>query len=1012
MKRIRLKVRLLFLVNCILITLFILVSCIPYAPKPEFESIRYDGKVYKDFSNPITVVRSKEIVVNMKTSGDYRFTYKLNNITLSESTSTQTILLKTYNDKLPLSKDFFNQTHTLTIIVTTSGRSEKLDLPINIVNQKPVISITKKSDKEISISVNEPDNDGLKEKTIKLYKDDKEISSLLEGTVDVSRYQAGKYKIVATAIDDFDAAERQEYSFEIQESGTIEEKNIPPKVKIIQPFQNESTPPSLILRYIGTDDNSGDVLVYDVDVAKFGNTDSIIKITKTKSNEIVIPNLERNETYVATVTVYDLAGASATDFATFKTSGKENYLYINAKDFGGKSLLTILKANNVDKLTTVGSMSFDDSIEDLDIVEDYLYLASSKKLVVVDAKDKSEPKVKDSLNFESNLSAVRVYKNYAIVGIGYDKIDIVNITNPSSPSTLSYRIGERVFSFTIPNVDGVKYRSKNLQNTSKVKKDSIDITQGRISDIVLYGTKAYIAADLAGIWELDLSNLPNLTINDIKNVVPGDYSTIDIGEVNNEIVLAFGKGQTAGILKLPIEQTPVATNLNYTFDTLVRKVKIHNGKVYILTMDRFYMWDGNSTSPVLIRNIRGSNLRDFYFLYELDNTENCLVFDEIRGLWRFRKTTTNYELYEPNKIYSSKDHIQIDKFIFLIGEGFVGDGVDGEGLYAIDARDPKNYIERDHVLGEYVKIKANQYSSNPKIALLSQDKKITLYNFKMDTLKFETDTTLDLSSYSTVYDFAIDSQNNIYSLVNDSGIDKVIKFNYNSWTIASSYDLPATVAQTLPYVPSPIEIVEPKNIELAINNLSKNKETSAVLVALGRAGSMKLSPDLSTAQNVLTRYYLVVKEQDTYTLKKYNAGFDQKIIADKYFDRIYVADGEYNGVWLMDKNGVNLIGSDGDELSSLPLFEGAPARNISWYGNKLFVAGGGFGYKIVDVYQKKMVAEVNFSGLTYAFNLTSNDDKYVFVSTDNGLIVYDISNISNITPLFTLSMPMFKVIGR
>jgi hypothetical protein len=264
-----------------------------------------------------------------------------------------------------------------------------------------------------------------------------------------------------------------------------------------------------------------------------------------------------------------------------------------------------------------------------------------------------------------------------------------------------------------------------------------------------------------------------------------------------------------------------------------------------------------------------------------------------------------------------------------------------------------------------------------------------------------------------VYDFAVDSQNNIYALVNEGGSNKVVKFNYGSWTVAASYNLPTTISQLLPYVSiSPVEPVEPKNIEVVVDNLSKNKDTLAVLVALGSAGSIRLTPDLSNAQNILTRYYLIVKEQDTYTLKKYNAGFDQKIVADKYFDRIYVADGEFNGVWLLDKNGVNLIGSDDDKLSSLPLFEGAPARNISWYGDKLFVAGGGFGYKIIDVYQKKMVAEVNFSGLTYAFNLTSTDGRYLFVSTDNGLIVYDISNTSDIKPLFTLSMPMFKVIGR
>ena len=390
-----------------------------------------------------------------------------------------------------------------------------------------------------------------------------------------------------------------------------------------------------------------------------------------------------------------------------------------------------------------------------------------------------------------------------------------------------------------------------------------------------------------------------------------------------------------------------------------------------------------------------------------------MIFDEVEGLWRFKKIVTGYKLYEPNKICNSKDHVQVGSFVFLIGDGF-DNGEVKSCLYAVDSRDPKNYIVRDKILNDnFVSIKVNPYGTYPKICVYKSDKSIILYDFSTSTRKFENPTTLDLSAYSAVYDCAVDSQNDIYALVNEGGTNKVIKFNYGSWTVAASYDLPTTISQSLPpYVTSPVEPVEPKNIEVVVDNLSKNKDTLAVIVALGSAKSIRLTSDLSNAQNILTRYYFIVREQDTYTLKKYNAGFDQKIIADKCFDRIYAADGEFNGVWLLNKNGVNLIGSDDDKLSSLPLFEGAPARNISWYSDKLFVAGSGFGYKIIDVYQKKMVAEVKFSGPTYAFNLTSTDGRYLFASTDNGLIVYDISNTFNIKPIFTLGMLMFKVIGR
>jgi len=256
------------------------------------------------------------------------------------------------------------------------------------------------------------------------------------------------------------------------------------------------------------------------------------------------------------------------------------------------------------------------------------------------------------------------------------------------------------------------------------------------------------------------------------------------------------------------------------------------------------------------------------------------------------------------------------------------------------------------------KNKLNPYSSNPTIGVLSQNKEVKLYEFDVaNTLRFRDIAVLDLSTFDKVYDFAVDSANNVYALLKNGAENIVAKFSYSSsgfsTTPDATYTLPVTVSQGIPYITSsPAEIVSPMNIEVVINNLSKQKETQAILVALGRAGSLKLSPDLSFVQVLYTRFYVVTQDENGYTLKKYNPGYDQRIIADKYFDRIYVADGEYNGVWLLDRNGVNLLDKEDDNMTSIPLFEGAPARNISWYGSKLFAAGGGFGYKIIDVYQK------------------------------------------------------------
>ncbi|MGQ9855548.1 MAG: fibronectin type III domain-containing protein [Fervidobacterium sp.] len=984
----------------ILLFLFVLLlaSC-TYSPKPEFGNISYDGRTYTDFTTAIEVVRSKQITVNMKTQGAYAYTYKLDGISLESATTTNFITLKNYNAKLNLTKEFFNNQHVLAITVAASGRNTTIEVPIKIQNQKPAIEIKKKSDTEISISIVEPDGDQIKFKSVKLYKDGKEVGNIAEGIISVTGFTQGVYRIVAQATDEFDEVSQEEYSFEIKESGGIQEENKPPKITILQPFMNEITPSSLVLRFHGKDENTGDVLTYDVEVAEYGSSEEILRLQNTKSTEIIVPNLKNSTTYVATVTVYDTVRASATDWVVFTTNLRERYLYTVGKDFSGKGMIAILKATALDSLNTVGSFVYDSEITDFDVVEDYIYAISGRRLIIVNARDKSEPIISNEISFDSNLSVIRVYKNYAIVGVGYDKIEVLNLTIPSSPTYDSYRFSEKTFSYKLPTL-----KTRVASTNSLKMKDSIDITQGRINDIVLFADKAYIAADLGGIFEMDLSSIPNLTIRDIKNVIPGDYSTLDIGIFDGKYTLAYGSGCTAGIVNIPISSSSV-TPVNFDFDTPVRKVKIHDEKMYILTMDKFYVWDGSTVR--LIKYMPSSSLMDFYF-----SQDYCFVFDESKGLWTFRLEGGSYKLYEPNKVYRSVIHQYNNKFIFLIGDGFVDEAIDSEGLYAVDVRDPRNPVVRDKIIGNFSKLKINPYVSNPTVGVLS-DKTIILYSFSMSTLNFSTLTSLDLSSYAKVYDFVIDGKDNMYVLANDGTNNIVARYMYDTTlSLDKTITLPNTIDQDIPYFSGITELVEPYSIELVIDTLSKSKDVISVLVALGSAGSMRLSANLNEQKTILTRYYLVTESQSGgYTLKKYNPGNDLKIISDKYFDRLFVADGEYNGVWILDKNGVNLIGGSEDNLTSTPLFEGAPARDVTWYADKVFVACGSYGYKIIDVFSKSVIADVRFSGMTYAFSVSS-DGKYLYASTDNGLIIYDISTISNPQPLFTLSMPMMKVLGR
>jgi len=97
---------------------------------------------------------------------------------------------------------------------------------------------------------------------------------------------------------------------------------------------------------------------------------------------------------------------------------------------------------------------------------------------------------------------------------------------------------------------------------------------------------------LAGIWELDLQNIPNITTKNIKIAISGDFSTIDIGSLAAGQVMVFGSDNKVGYISLPISSYPVkSADITWTqeFDVNVRRVKVRDGNIYIMTMDRLYI---------------------------------------------------------------------------------------------------------------------------------------------------------------------------------------------------------------------------------------------------------------------------------------------------------------------------------------------------------------------------------------------------------------------------------------
>ncbi|MFN6991387.1 MAG: hypothetical protein ACK4MM_01560, partial [Fervidobacterium sp.] len=401
--------------------------------------------------------------------------------------------------------------------------------------------------------------------------------------------------------------------------------------------------------------------------------------------------------------------------------------------------------------------------------------------------------------------------------------------------------------------------------------------------------------------------------------------------------------------------------------------------------------------------------------------DKALILDGSKGLRLYR----NDIKYEPNKIYKSLDMNYINNFIFTVGDGFYCNG-----LYVIDVRDTVNPVVRAYDTGTFlnkidVKMKAVPKGSPEKVAKIivanTDENIVKLYDFDYNTLNLTPISTLTSNNLRKVYDVGIDAQGRAYVLGQRVYGDYAFEIFAEDGTSLFVPLLPTNINQNVPYFPYIVEPVEPKSIHVVVDYLAQMQKPSHILISAGRAGSLRYDLSVDNNGNITsvssplefpTSYYVLVEEQGGgYRLQQYAAGNDSAIISDKYFDRIIIADGDYNGIWVLDKNGANLTQKSTDNLTRTPLFTGAPARNVSWYGDLVFVSGGGAGIKIVslrpgDEIEKPIL--IPFNGLTYAFHSEANDNTMV-VATDKGFVLYDISKLSDIKPISSLNLPMFKI---
>ncbi len=1002
------------LFNVVLVLLLFLFSCSNISIL-SIKSLKYDNKDITQVTETVLVDRIKEFSVTV-TGNNPTVTWKLDDITFTSGQNLTKLKLNDYASKLNLNSSFFNVEHTLSITVSDGRKSVSVEKKIKVSNLQPVVTITPEiiteETEEVTINISDPENDGIIS-SVKVLKSDGSIiwknEKDLLVKIPIKSFPRDNY-VIDIYVKDIYGAERI-----VQKMVNI--INQSPTVQIVQPFQNEIVPTYFILRWNGIDNDPNDRLKYKVSILKNSST---ILTSETTDTEFIVSGLEYNTQYKASVTAYDLSNASSTAEVTFKTNSKPRYSYIISKSFDGKSIINISNTSNLPTVKLEGFFINPDNSEflDLDVVEDYIYAVGGTSLYVIDASDKNQPRLIRKIDLGTTLTAIKIYKHYAIIGEGTRGLTIVDLKNPANPTVTSKEFGKIIKRFQLPASTYSKFGTKI---NSKV-----DITQGKINTIKISGTNAYLAVSNYGLLKLNLANIPNVTFNDVTILYQGHVNDLDIGQFNSKFIVAFSDYKSVRYVNLSYAENasnelPAAsiTNLsNNLFDTEVKGVRLSNNSLYAFTIDRIRKWTNDTTSSEVAFEL-GAKFTDMLFIKEDDSNNYSIVLDSGKGLTTYLNDLKN----EPNKLYKVFDIKYQNNFIFAVGDGFYCNG-----LYVLDVRDLLEPKIRKWDTGQFlnkldVKMKSVPKGDSTRVAKIvvanTESKIAKLYDFDYTNLNLSTATPLNLTGFKHIYDVAIDAQGRAYVLGNKNSENVVEIFGYDGNSLGVTVTLPTTINQNIPYFSSIEENVEPKSLQVVTDYISVSQKPSHVIVSCGQAGIVRYTLLTDNTGNILgftderkipTPYYIVTEGPNGYTLKKYNPGNDLAIAVDKYFDRIFVADGDFNGVWILDRNGVTLTEKDDDNLTKAPVFEGAPARNISWYAEKLFISGGGFGVKILSSNGEK-INTIDFKGLAYAF-YTEADSRQMIVGTDNGILLYDITNLPEVKPISTLNLPMYKILGR
>ncbi|NLQ04244.1 Calx-beta domain-containing protein [Cylindrospermopsis raciborskii] len=264
------------------------------------------------------------------------------------------------------------------------------------------------------------------------------------------------------------------------------------------------------------------------------------------------------------------------DIALSKIKIVNNYAYT----ISSNGLLVIDISDN----NSVSIGGFDTHPQDITVVNNHAYLATIDRIDIVNINDPSNPKLISTVDFPGSYCGIEVINNY-IYASTLGSLKIIDITNPFNPKYIQdFYPSDHVWDVKIMGDYGyVASRGSGLQilditNPSNPKRIGGYDTDGDTVSVEIVGKYAYVADGNAGLQILDITNPANP-----KRI--GGYNT-DGNAWDVEVVgdKAYVADRNAGLQILDITNPANPKKIDsYNTDGNAWDVEVVGDKAYVAT---------------------------------------------------------------------------------------------------------------------------------------------------------------------------------------------------------------------------------------------------------------------------------------------------------------------------------------------------------------------------------------------------------------------------------------------